>query len=137
MESRISELQRQLNAQNEHPQDGRSLEQVYTHQQHMDYLTNEVKRLAPLENEVERLRKEEKRLEDLYQEAKNCEEQIVELVSTVSKKEAEILELKKQLELSSGDHLKSDESEGDVNIHTEVARFKEQVKNKDHEVSRL
>lgn len=111
------------------------MEGAYTHRQHVGYLTSEVKRLAPLEGEVQRLKQEEKRLDRLYQDAKVYEEQVVKLVSSVSEKEAEVAELKKQL--SSGDHLIRDISEADVNIRAEVAKLKEQLKSKDHEISRL
>lgn len=144
LETRNAELQRQLNAGHglmvgdertaRERRDG-SPEGGYTRRHHLDYLACEVKRLAPLEAKAEKLQKEVERLEGLYRDAKCYEERVVEQVSIVSAKEAEIVELKKQL--SSKPHSSVSTEEKAKHSQVRVARLEEELKNKDREIARV
>ena len=142
LESRNTELQRQLNLQHEAvggdepPREDGSLEQAYTRREHVDHLVSEIKRLEPFEGKVESLERQLKHMEEVHAEAKNSEHLLLEQVTLVSLREAEIAELKKQLS-AIGENQQVSGSKVGVTELAEIARLKEQLIEKDREIARV
>ena len=142
LESRNTELQRQLNLQHEAvgggepPREDGSLEQAYTRREYVDHLVSEVKRLEPLEEEVEKLQRQLKHMEKVHDEAKKNDQLLLEQVALVSLKETEIVDLKRQL-LAAIENQQVSGSKVGASELAEIARLKEQLTEKEREIARV
>ena len=142
LESRNTELLRQLNLQHEAvgggepPREDGSLEQAYTRREYVDHLVSEVNRLEPLEKEVEKLQRQLKHMEEVHDEAKKNDQLLLKQVALVSLKETEIVDLKRQLSAAKENQQVLGSKVGTSEL-AEVARLKEQLTEKDREIARV
>jgi DNA repair exonuclease SbcCD ATPase subunit len=139
LESRNTELQRQLNLQHEAvgrdepPREDGSLEQAYTRREHVHHLASEIKRLEPFENEVKKLQRQLKHMEEVHADVQKRDQQLCDQVALVSLKETVIEELRRQLSAASKCQQVSESKAGGL----EIARLEEQLTGKEHEIARL
>ena len=103
-------------------------EPEYTQQTYINYLMGEVNRLTPLVEENARLKRQLKHLEEVNEEAKLFESKVIEQVTAISEKDAEIEQLKRSLEQSSDAALREQLNKKDIEISRLKARLAKQEK---------
>ena len=106
----------------------REKEPEYTQQMYINYLTGEVNRLTPLVDKNEGLKRQLKHLEEVNKEAKLYESKVIEQVMVISEKDAEIDQLKRELEQSSDAALREQLTKNELEISRLKARLSKQEK---------
>ena len=106
----------------------REKEPEYTQQMYINYLTGEVNRLTPLVEKNEGLKRQLKHLEEVNKEAKLYESKVIEQVTAISEKDAEIEQLKRELEQSSDAAFREKLTKNELEISRLKARLSKQEK---------
>ena len=134
-DSELEELRKLSSAQapgDEHKAQGGAAQKdkqpEYTQQTYINYLIGEVNCLTPLVEENEGLKRQLKHLEEVNKEAKLYESKVIEQVTAISEKDAEIENLKRALEQSSDAALCEQLSKKDFEISRLKARLAKQEK---------